>query len=55
MPRVEKGYVMDAPDGCPEAVYNVMKQCWILDPVVRPCFRLLKETMENIRAKELYL
>ncbi|XP_067090146.1 tyrosine-protein kinase CSK-like [Osmerus mordax] len=55
VPRVEKGYVMDAPDGCPEAVYKVMKQCWILDPVVRPCFRLLKETMENIRAKELYL
>uniref|UniRef100_A0A8C7WL57 Tyrosine-protein kinase n=1 Tax=Oncorhynchus mykiss TaxID=8022 RepID=A0A8C7WL57_ONCMY len=55
VPRVEKGYKMDAPDGCPEVVYEVMKQCWTLDPLVRPCFRVLREKLQHILAKELYL
>uniref|UniRef100_A0A8C4TID2 Tyrosine-protein kinase n=1 Tax=Erpetoichthys calabaricus TaxID=27687 RepID=A0A8C4TID2_ERPCA len=54
VPRVEKGYKMDAPDGCPPAVYDVMKQCWTLDPVARPSFRILREKLQHIRAKELY-
>ncbi|XP_038872925.1 tyrosine-protein kinase CSK-like [Salvelinus namaycush] len=55
VPRVEKGYKMDAPDGCPEVVYEVMKQCWTLDPLVRPRFRVLREKLHHILAKELYL
>ncbi|XP_073706358.1 tyrosine-protein kinase CSK-like [Garra rufa] len=55
VPRVEKGYKMDAPDGCPAAVYDLMKQCWTLDPAGRPSFRLLREKLHHIRAKELYL
>ncbi|KAL0167443.1 hypothetical protein M9458_035665, partial [Cirrhinus mrigala] len=55
VPRVEKGYKMDAPDGCPAAVYDLMKQCWTLDPAGRPSFRLLREKLQHIRAKELYL
>ncbi|KAK1157886.1 tyrosine-protein kinase CSK [Huso huso] len=55
VPRVEKGYKMDAPDGCPPVVYDIMKQCWILDPLVRPSFRVLREKMQHIQAKELYL
>eukprot|EP00064_Thunnus_orientalis_P003230 superscaffoldBa00000255_g3239 len=55
VPRVEKGYKMDAPDGCPPVVYDLMKQCWTLDPVVRPSFRMLREKLQHIRAKELYL
>ncbi|KAG2471272.1 CSK kinase, partial [Polypterus senegalus] len=54
VPRVEKGYKMDAPDGCPPAVYDVMKQCWTLDAVARPSFRILREKLQQIRAKELY-
>lgn len=46
---------MDAPDGCPPVVYDLMKQCWTLDSVVRPSFRMLREKLQHIRAKELYL
>ncbi|TSK38392.1 Tyrosine-protein kinase CSK [Bagarius yarrelli] len=53
-PRI-KGYKMDAPDGCPAVVYDLMKQCWTLDPMMRPSFRMLREKLQHIRAKELYL
>uniref|UniRef100_UPI003AABC2F5 tyrosine-protein kinase CSK-like isoform X2 n=1 Tax=Centroberyx gerrardi TaxID=166262 RepID=UPI003AABC2F5 len=48
VPRVEKGYMMECPDGCPEVVYNIMKQCWDLDPVARPSFNMLSETIQHI-------
>uniref|UniRef100_H2V3G0 Tyrosine-protein kinase n=1 Tax=Takifugu rubripes TaxID=31033 RepID=H2V3G0_TAKRU len=48
VPRVEKGYKMDCPDGCPEVVYNIMKQCWNLDPAARPSFQMLKEWIQHI-------
>uniref|UniRef100_A0A3Q2CM04 non-specific protein-tyrosine kinase n=1 Tax=Cyprinodon variegatus TaxID=28743 RepID=A0A3Q2CM04_CYPVA len=49
VPRVEKGYKMDCPDGCPEVVYNIMKQCWNLDPAARPSFQMLREWLQHIR------
>lgn len=52
---METGYKMDPPDGCPPLVYDLMKQCWNLDSVVRPSFRMLREKLQHIRAKELYL
>lgn len=55
VPRVERGYKMDPPDGCPAAVYDLMKQCWTLDPVGRPSFQMLREKLQHIRAKELHL
>lgn len=55
MPRVEKGYKMDAPDGCPAVVYEVMKKCWTLDPSHRPSFHQLREQLVHIKEKELYL
>lgn len=45
---MEKGYKMDCPDGCPEVVYNIMKQCWNLDPAARPTFQMLKEWLQHI-------
>lgn len=45
---MEKGYKMDCPDGCPEVVYNIMKQCWNLDPAARPSFQMLKEWLQHI-------
>ncbi|XP_034443468.1 tyrosine-protein kinase CSK-like isoform X1 [Hippoglossus hippoglossus] len=48
VPRVEKGYTMDCPDGCPEVVYNIMKMCWNLDPAARPSFQMLKERLQHI-------
>lgn len=55
VPRVEKGYKMDPPDGCPPIVYEVMKKCWELDPNHRPSFHQLREQLEHIKANELYL
>ncbi|KAL0601601.1 Tyrosine-protein kinase CSK [Plecturocebus cupreus] len=55
IPRVEKGYKMDAPDGCPPAVYEVMKNCWHLDAATRPSFLQLREQLERIKTHELRL
>ncbi|XP_022435736.1 tyrosine-protein kinase CSK isoform X3 [Monodon monoceros] len=55
VPRVEKGYKMDAPDGCPPAVYEVMKNCWHLDAAMRPSFLQLREQLEHIKTHELHL
>uniref|UniRef100_A0A3Q2CLY1 non-specific protein-tyrosine kinase n=1 Tax=Cyprinodon variegatus TaxID=28743 RepID=A0A3Q2CLY1_CYPVA len=52
VPRVEKGYKMDCPDGCPEVVYNIMKQCWNLDPAARPSFQMLREWLQHISHKK---
>ncbi|KAM6936975.1 tyrosine-protein kinase CSK-like [Xenentodon cancila] len=52
VPRVEKGYKMDCPEGCPEVVYNIMKQCWNLDPSARPSFQMLKEWLQHICHKK---
>uniref|UniRef100_A0AAY4DFA9 Tyrosine-protein kinase n=1 Tax=Denticeps clupeoides TaxID=299321 RepID=A0AAY4DFA9_9TELE len=51
VPRVEKGYKMEAPDGCPDAVYEVMKLCWTLDPEQRPSFKALRNKLQQIGAK----
>ncbi|KAI5617592.1 tyrosine-protein kinase CSK [Silurus asotus] len=53
VPRVEKGYKMEAPDGCPPVVYDIMKQCWTLEPAMRPSFRALKENLQLILDKEI--
>ncbi|XP_005994145.1 tyrosine-protein kinase CSK [Latimeria chalumnae] len=55
VPRVEKGYKMDSPDGCPSTVYELMKQCWTLDTAKRPSFKQLKEQLEHIIENKLYL
>ncbi|CAG7702927.1 unnamed protein product [Allacma fusca] len=36
--KVEHGYIMDAPDSCPPAVYELMKKAWHLNPDLRPSF-----------------
>ena len=43
------------PDGCPPAVYEVMKNCWHLDAATRPSFLQLREQLERIKTHELHL
>ncbi|XP_075912150.1 uncharacterized protein LOC116938389 isoform X2 [Petromyzon marinus] len=36
--RLEKGYRMDRPKGCPHPVYQLMRSCWQWNPLDRPSF-----------------
>lgn len=48
--HVERGYRMDAPDGCPETVYHIMKETWDKDPSQRPNFARIEKELESISA-----
>ncbi|XP_077453322.1 tyrosine-protein kinase CSK-like isoform X1 [Stigmatopora argus] len=48
---LERGYQMPAPDGCPTEVYDVMTNCWHLDPDSRPTFQSLKQSLLQIKHK----
>ncbi|KAJ9584755.1 hypothetical protein L9F63_020905 [Diploptera punctata] len=45
--HVEKGYKMEAPEGCPPEVYELMRQAWDLLPDKRPSFRDVKNKLEQ--------
>jgi len=45
--HVEKGYRMDAPDGCPDHMYRIMKDCWNKDPSQRPNFTRIEKQIET--------
>ena len=47
---VEKGYRMEAPDGCPPRIYEIMKQAWELDPQLRPAFSTISQKLDQLRA-----
>lgn len=47
---MEAGYKMEAPEGCPTEIYDMMKQCWDLNPNKRPTFKELDAKL--IRMKE---
>lgn len=47
--HVEKGYKMEAPDGCPPEIYEIMKQSWNLDPEKRPTFASIFVKLETMR------
>ncbi|KAL9873405.1 LOW QUALITY PROTEIN: C-terminal Src kinase [Glossina fuscipes fuscipes] len=40
--HVEVGYKMEAPEGCPPEIYEMMRQAWDLNPAKRPTFADLK-------------
>ncbi|PAV72526.1 hypothetical protein WR25_25222 isoform G [Diploscapter pachys] len=45
---LEKGFRMDAPPGCPPAVYRLMLQCWNWSPSDRPRFRDVHASLESL-------
>ncbi|GLV37727.1 C-terminal Src kinase [Carabus blaptoides fortunei] len=47
--HVEKGYKMEAPEGCPSEVYEIMRQAWDLNPEKRPTFKLVKAKLEQLK------
>ncbi|XP_004378699.1 megakaryocyte-associated tyrosine-protein kinase [Trichechus manatus latirostris] len=42
---VEKGYRMEAPEGCPGPIHTLMGSCWEAEPSRRPPFRKLAEKL----------
>lgn len=45
---LEKDYRMDRPDGCPEKVYELMRDCWRWTPSERPSFAEAHQAFETM-------
>ena len=45
--QVEHGYRMQAPQGCPSQLYDIMTECWLKDPMKRPTFETLQWKLED--------
>ncbi|XP_067145465.1 tyrosine-protein kinase ABL1 isoform X3 [Centruroides vittatus] len=45
---LESGYRMECPPGCPPRVYELMRQCWLWDPMERPTFKDIHHTLETM-------
>jgi len=44
--QAQIGYRMLAPPGCPETLYNIMKQCWEMEEWKRPIFQTLERKLQ---------
>ncbi len=40
---------MEAPEGCPPEVYEMMRRAWDLNQAKRPDFRTLKAELETLK------
>ncbi|XP_053960245.1 uncharacterized protein LOC128864550 isoform X1 [Anastrepha ludens] len=47
--HVEVGYKMEAPEGCPPEIYEMMRQAWDLNPAKRPTFAELKVKLLHMK------
>jgi len=45
--KIEMGYRMPQPHGCPDQYYNIMKDCWRQEAKERPSFETLKWQLED--------
>ena len=45
--KVEQGYRMPPPPGCPDPLYHIMTDCWKANPEDRPTFEYLKYHLED--------
>ncbi|XP_050666858.1 tyrosine-protein kinase Fer isoform X2 [Leptidea sinapis] len=46
--KIDQGYRMPAPEGCPEEVYALMLRCWEYEPEKRPHFNQIYTIIDNI-------
>lgn len=45
---VESGYRMDAPEGCPAKIYDIMRRAWSAEPKDRPSFADVLKEIEKL-------
>ena len=45
--RVERGYRMPQPPGCPDPLYQIILNCWKANPKERPTFEYLKNQLKD--------
>jgi len=45
--QIERGYRHPKPKDCPEALYDMMKQCWDADAQNRPTFEYLHSFLDD--------
>ncbi|XP_072536884.1 tyrosine-protein kinase ZAP-70 [Salminus brasiliensis] len=44
---IQNGSRMECPAGCPEVMYEIMKECWTYKYEERPCFAVVEEKIRN--------
>ena len=44
--HIERGYRMEAPDGCPREIYELMQSAWDKDPEKRPSFAMAVQKLK---------
>ena len=49
---LQDGYRMPQPEGCPDKLYSIMRDCWKEDPDTRPTFESLKWQLEEFFTAE---
>ena len=52
MEKLGSGYRMSSPAGCPDQLYNIMKNCWRDQPEQRPTFAVLEERLQLVGTEE---
>ena len=45
---------MDPPEGCPDGIYDIMTECWALDPQLRPNFYILNKLLAKSFGKLIF-
>ena len=48
---IGQGYRMPGPMGCPDQLYEIMRECWRDDPELRPTFETLQRKLEDFAAE----
>ncbi|KRG04928.1 focal adhesion kinase 1 isoform X1 [Drosophila mojavensis] len=50
--KLENGERLPLPPNCPPRLYSLMSQCWAYEPLKRPNFKRIKETLEEILSED---
>ena len=47
--KVNSGYRMPSPEDCPSKMYKLMAECWDAEPLQRPSFKELFQSIDRMR------